>query len=109
MACSISVVQTARPRSARCPARVRAQPPRGDFVTATRRSYLKTLETLTALQAAEEKKVEAGRQALREAAERARRAEPALENEPLAPAIGFVPSLPPAPAPAVPESLALRL
>ena len=77
-------------------------------VNATHRSYLKTLETLKALQAAEEAQIAAERQALREAAAR-RRTEPTPQNEPLAPAIGFVPSLPSGPAPEAPEALALRL
>ncbi|HEV2445600.1 MAG TPA: hypothetical protein VGS58_06750, partial [Candidatus Sulfopaludibacter sp.] len=77
-------------------------------VNATRRNYLKALETLNALQAAEDAQVAAEKQAIRQAAAR-KRTGPAPQNEPLAPAIGFVPSLPSEPASDAPEALALRL
>ncbi len=83
-------------------------------INGTRRSYLKTLESLNRLQTMEEEKRAAHEQAMREEvlAERAalaQTAEPAVEDAPLPPAIGFVPSQPREDSPLPSARLALRL
>jgi hypothetical protein len=70
-------------------------------INATRKSYLKTLETLNRLLSAEEQQ----RAALRAEVARARKPAPAVGNQPDPPPIGFVPT-PAAQVPgAVPDSL----